>query len=89
MSQTLTIEVPDDVFKVLLEIAQQEAKTPAEMGTQWVALAAERIKNDPLEQFIGAFPSDVRDWADRHDAYLGEKLMKELSGAREEDAPDA
>ena len=26
---------------------------------------------DPLEKFIGAFPSDVPDWANEHDKYLG------------------
>jgi hypothetical protein len=26
---------------------------------------------DPVEQFIGAFPSDVPDWANEHDKYLG------------------
>jgi hypothetical protein len=26
---------------------------------------------DPVEQFIGAFPSDVPDWTNEHDKYLG------------------
>lgn len=80
MSQTLTLEIPDEVYRVLSEIAQQEGKTPAEMGAQWVALTVERIKSDPLEQFIGALPSDVPDWTERHDEYLGEELMKDMRG---------
>src|ERR1700676_622798 len=33
---------------------------------------------DPVEKFIGAFPSDVPDWASQPDKYLGEALMKEM-----------
>ena len=79
MSQTLTLEIPDDAYNVLSEIAQQEGKTPAEMGAEWLALAIEQIKNDPLEPFIGAIRTDVPDWAERHDHYLGEALKKEMN----------
>jgi hypothetical protein len=34
---------------------------------------------DPLEQFIGAFRSDVPDWANQPDKYLGQSLMDEMS----------
>lgn len=30
---------------------------------------------DPVEEFIGAFASDVPDWASHHDKYLGQTLM--------------
>jgi hypothetical protein len=30
---------------------------------------------DPVEQFIGAFASDVPDWTMQHDEYLGQALM--------------
>lgn len=83
MSQTLTLEISDGAYKVLSEIAQQEGKTPAEMGAQWLALAIEQIKNDPLEPFIGALHSDVPDWADRHDQYLGEALIKDMSAEKD------
>jgi hypothetical protein len=32
---------------------------------------------DPLEPFIGAFPSDVPDWVSQHDKYLGATLTEE------------
>lgn len=35
---------------------------------------------DPVEPFIGAFRSDVPDWADQHDKYLGQSLMEEMRG---------
>lgn len=52
------------------------------MGAQWLALAIEQIKNDPLEPFIGAIRSNAPVWAARHDQYLGEALMKEMSNEK-------
>jgi hypothetical protein len=88
MSQTLILEIPDDVYKVLTDIARHEGKTPEEMSAQWVATTVERIQHDPVERFIGAFSSGVPDWADRHDEYLGEALMKEAGQEKNEGAPD-
>ncbi len=89
MSQTLTLEIPDDVFKVLLELSRQEGKTPAEMGAEWVTRTIENLNNDPLEKFIGGMPSAFPDWADRHDAHLGAKQMRDMSGAPATSEPDA
>lgn len=89
MGRTLTLEIPDTVYQALAEMAQQEGKTPEEMGAQWIAASIERIQSDPLEKFIGAFPSDIPDWADRHDEYLGEGLMKEVRGESGRGEPNA
>lgn len=89
MSQTLMLEISDDVYKVLTDIASREGKTPEEVGAEWVAITVKRMQNDPVEPFIGAFSSDVSDWASRHDEYLGETLMKEMRGEKNEGAPDA
>jgi hypothetical protein len=35
--------------------------------------------SDPVEQFIGAFPSDVPNWADEHDKHLGEAQAAAMS----------
>ncbi len=35
---------------------------------------------DPMEKFIGAFPSDVQDWADEHDRHLGQTQAVQLTG---------
>jgi hypothetical protein len=35
---------------------------------------------DPLEPFIGKLRSDVPDWADQHDRYIGQQLLKEMEG---------
>jgi hypothetical protein len=33
---------------------------------------------DPVEQFIGALPSDVPDWANEHDKYLGQTQANQM-----------
>jgi hypothetical protein len=35
---------------------------------------------DPVEQFIGAFPSDVPDWTTQPDKHLGQALREEMRG---------
>lgn len=35
---------------------------------------------DPVEKFIGAFPSDVKDWTSQPDKHLGQALMEGMRG---------
>ncbi len=37
--------------------------------------------DDPFEQFIGAFSSNVPDWADQHGEYIGNELTIQLRSA--------
>ena len=83
MSHTLTLEIPDEAYRILTSIAFREGKTPEEMGARWLATTIERLQTDPVEQYIGAFSSDVPDWAERHDFYLGEGLLKQMSGDKD------
>lgn len=80
MGRTLTLEVPDEVYKPLLKTAEQTGQKPEELAVQWLATVVETFFNDPLEQFIGAFSSDIPDWADQHDKHLGQSLMAEMRG---------
>ena len=89
MSQTLTIELHDDLYRALKEAAEKSGKTLQQMGADCVAAAVERGMNDPLEEFIGAISSDVPDWADQHDKYIGQALMREMQGDRDSGGQDA
>lgn len=89
MSQTLTIELRDDLYRALRAAAEKSGKTPQQMGADCVAAAVERGMNDPLEEFIGAISSDVPDWADQHDKYIGQGLMEGVQGDREPGGRDA
>ena len=84
MGHTLTLEVPDYVYNPLLKTAEQTGKKPEELAIQWLAVVVQTFANDPLEEFIGAFFSDIPDWADRHDKYLGQSLMEEMREEKRE-----
>jgi hypothetical protein len=71
MSQTLTLELPEDVYESLRQTAAQTGAPLEILAVQWLAQASQQRADDPLEQFIGAFDSQQSDWIDRHDEYLG------------------
>ena len=88
MGHTLTLEVPDEVYNPLLKTAEQTGQNPEELAIQWLAAVVETFSaeglinhgtaNDPLEEFIGAFKSDIPDWADQHDKHLGQSSAEAL-----------
>ena len=71
MGHTLTIDVPEDVYRLLIQKAEQTGQPPEAVAVQLLATATQPRVEDPLEQFIGAFSSHGADWADQHDTYLG------------------
>ena len=65
--------------------ARQERRHPADVGdpveqlaVELLAAVARPVADDPVENFIGALHSDVPDWADAHDKYIGESLRLEM-----------
>ena len=72
MGYTLTLEVPEEVYRPLAESARQQGTTPEELIVEWLVAAIQHAINDPVEPFIGAFSSNIPDWADQHDKYLGQ-----------------
>ncbi len=77
MSQTLVLEVPDDVFETLKAVAGERGQSPEAASIEWLAEMVRIARQDPLEEFIGALPSQFPDWAERHDDYLGRALAEE------------
>ena len=78
MGQTLTLEVPEDVYKLLKKRAEQTGQPPEALAVQLLATATQNIEDDPLEKFIGAFSSSGSDWADHHDKHLGKSVKEEM-----------
>jgi hypothetical protein len=77
MTHALTLELPEQVYETLLKTAKRQGQRPEAVAVQWLATASESQLDDPFEQFIGAFGSNVPDWADRHDEYLGTAMLPE------------
>jgi hypothetical protein len=67
----LTLEIPDEVYRSLIEKAERTGQAPETLAAQLLTTAAGDREEDPVEQFIGAFSSRGSDWADRHDDHLG------------------
>jgi len=79
MGHKLVIDVPREVYQRLNNKAKQSNQTAEELAVHWLETLAQRLREDPVEKFIGAFKSKVSDWADQHDHYLGVKLMNDLT----------
>ncbi|HEX8219311.1 MAG TPA: hypothetical protein VF914_08870 [Chloroflexia bacterium] len=75
MAHTVLLELPDDVYKLLAQTAEQTSQPLEELAVEWLAMAGRIIQNDPLEKYIGAFTSKMPGWAERHDELLGGALM--------------
>jgi hypothetical protein len=78
LERKLVLEVPEDLYEPLAKTAQRAGQTPEELAIEWLAAAIHNVQDDPVEDYIGAFSSNVPDWADQHDKYLGQTLMDQL-----------
>jgi len=79
MGHTLILEVPEKVYDLLRKSAVHIGQPPEILAATLLAEAAERLENDPLEEFIGTLKSSISDWADHHDQYIG-KSVKDSMG---------
>ncbi|MCS6843232.1 MAG: hypothetical protein NZ528_02760 [Caldilineales bacterium] len=85
MDYTLTLKVPQGAYEPLVKIAEQTGRSPEEIAREWLLSAIRTAVEDPLENFIGALRSDIPDWADQHDTYLGQALIAETRSTTDED----
>jgi hypothetical protein len=89
MGHTLTLDVPEDVYQSLIQKAEQTGQPPEAVAVQLLATATQHRVDDPLEQFIGAFSSQIADWAEQHDAYVGKAVKDSMDHAPSKGHPDA
>ncbi|GAX40621.1 hypothetical protein NIES4075_15870 [Tolypothrix sp. NIES-4075] len=75
MNHTLRLQIPETLYEPLVKVAAQMGRTPEELAIDWLAAAVQEYVDDPLEKFIGAFSSNIPDWADQHDRYIGQSLI--------------
>ncbi len=81
MGHRLVLELPQEVYEPLADSARRAGSTPEGLAVAWLAAVGRHAARDPVEPFIGAFRSDVPDWAEQHGKYLGQALAAPLSGA--------
>lgn len=71
MGRTIALDIPDGIYESLARKAKQAGCTPEELALELITSANGDVVDDPVEKFIGAFKSNVPDWLDRHDHYIG------------------
>ena len=79
MAHTVLLELPDDVYKLLAQTAEQTSQPLEELAVEWLTNATRRVTEDPLAKYIGAIHTDVPNWGERHDELLGQALMDDHS----------
>jgi hypothetical protein len=78
MGYALVLEIPEEIYQPLVKTAQQSGHTPEQFATNWLVAIIRQTLQDPLERFIGVFRSNVIDWVDQHDLYLGQELLEQM-----------
>jgi hypothetical protein len=84
MGHAITVDMPQEVYESLARTAQQTGQTPEELAARWLAAVVRQAAGDPLERFIGGIPTNIPDWTDRHDHYIGRTLKDALSDSDDE-----
>ena len=70
MIHSLVLEVPESIYQPIVEEAEAEGRKIEEIALERLAVKKPKLTDDLLDEFVGAFKSDVPDWADNHDKYL-------------------
>ncbi len=81
MGHTVTLQVPENLYKAIQLRAIQHGQTPDSLVTEWLAEAirrAETAEQDPLVRLFGTISSDVTDVAEQHDYYISQAVSQEL-----------
>lgn len=77
---TITLELPQSIYDSVQAAALRAGQSPQELITELLGQNIQSFADDPLDEFIGAFRSDIPDWGENHDRYLGEELLKNHNG---------
>jgi plasmid stability protein len=78
MSQTLTVDLPDEVYELLRRSAEVEHRSPEDIAADLLAASVRSREEDPVLQLLGTVESEVTDVAARHDEYIGRSIAGEL-----------
>lgn len=76
MGHSLLLELPEEIYQPLAEVAQKNGDTPEQVATDWLVAIVRQTGQDPVDRFIGVFQSNIFDWTEQHDLYLGQELLQ-------------
>lgn len=78
MKRTLTLEIPDDLYEPLVQLAKQKGQSPEALAAELLIAAGKAALDDPIEKYIGAIKSNTSGWGAQHDEYIGLSLAEQL-----------
>lgn len=70
--------VEDELLEVVATAVPATDALPEDLRAAIAPLPL--LDDDPLEAYIGAFPSDIADWGEEHDKYLGAAILEHGEG---------
>ncbi len=82
MTHSIVLEVPENIYRRIVAEAESKKRKVEEIALEKLAKVEPMQAADSLDKFVGAFSSDVHDWADKHDEYIGEELAEDLKVKR-------
>jgi hypothetical protein len=85
VSHKLLLDLPEEVYEDLVRTAEQVGQQPEELAAALVASGTRTRQDDPLRELFGTLDADVVDWSEKHDYYIGQALLIELTGRDEDD----
>lgn len=83
MTHSVTLEVPDQLYRTLAEKAAKKGKDVEEIALDRLSDEWPEDVVDPFAKFIGAFNSQIGDVGTNHDKYIGEAIYREMHGETE------
>ena len=79
MVHSLTLNIPDSVFRPLADQAAAKGQTVEDVVIEKLSNSGPNETNR-LDKWVGALQSGIPDAAANHDTYIGENLFRELKG---------
>jgi hypothetical protein len=67
LTNTLTLQLPEATYTLLVRIAKQIGQTPEDIAAQWLIETVQAEADDPLLQLAGVFTAETTDVSARHD----------------------
>jgi hypothetical protein len=83
MTHSLTLEIPEKIYRTLAQKASKNGKEIEEVAVERLSVEWPEDIVDPLDKYIGAFSSGIGDVGLNHDKYIGENLLREMRGEKE------
>jgi hypothetical protein len=72
MSQTLTLNLPDEIYNALVQACRDRGELPETVAAQLLADAL----SDPLVSLFGCLEYSPPDVAEKHDEYIGVAIVR-------------